>query len=349
MINGFRRLRQTARRLKNRFISTALILVYHRVTEVPSDPQLLCVAPEHFADQLEVLRQYYQPIQLHQMAKDLQNGVLPHHSIAVTFDDGYADNLYWGKPLLEQYDVPATIFVTTGHIGEQREFWWDELERLFLQPGSLPERLDLDVNGRMHQWELGQAAHYSQEAHKQYRGWNVLEEDDPSPRHHLYRSLCALLRPLTDKERWGILDELIVWTGKDLMGRQTHRALSPDEVLQLDAGDLIEVGSHTVRHPILSKLPIATQRDEIEGSKQHLEDIVGHPVVTFAYPYGSRFDYTSDTVAIVQKVGFICACSNFIDVVWKGSDRFQLPRVLVRDWGAEEFAERLHGYFNGSI
>jgi len=346
-IRGAGRLRQTARVFRNRFVSTTLILVYHRVNEVPSDPQLLCVAPERFAEHMEILRHRYQPIRLQLLLDAHQAGDLPRRSIAVTFDDGYADNLYNGKPPLERYDVPATVFVTTGHLGEQREFWWDELDRLLLQPGKLPERLDLNVHGRIHRWVLDQAACYNEETHQRYRGWNVLDDYDPGPRQHIYRSLCELLRSLTGKERKKVLCELRLWADTDSVGRQTHRTLFPDELLDLAAENLIEVGAHTVNHPILSNLPAAVQRIEIEGSKRHLEGILGHPVGAFAYPYGSRSDYTADTVKIVKDAGFKCACSNFVDVVWRGSNRFQLPRVLVRDWDGDEFASRLERWFRG--
>jgi peptidoglycan/xylan/chitin deacetylase (PgdA/CDA1 family) len=76
--------------------------------------------------------------------------------VAVTFDDGYADNLLNGKPLLECYDVPVTVFVTSGYVGAGREFWADELERLFLQPGTLRQELCLAIKGRTHQWDLGE-------------------------------------------------------------------------------------------------------------------------------------------------------------------------------------------------
>jgi peptidoglycan/xylan/chitin deacetylase (PgdA/CDA1 family) len=81
--------------------------------------------------------------------------------VVITFDDGYADNLHNAKPLLERYDIPATVFVTTGHIGHEREFWGDELDRLLLQPSTLPELLGLSINGSPYQWELGEVAHYT--------------------------------------------------------------------------------------------------------------------------------------------------------------------------------------------
>ena len=88
------RLRQAARRLKYRFASHALILMYHRVTELPNDPYLLAVTPKHFAEQLEVIRRYGVPMPLRQMVEALQNGKVPKRAVVVTFDDGYADNLH---------------------------------------------------------------------------------------------------------------------------------------------------------------------------------------------------------------------------------------------------------------
>ncbi len=83
--------------------------------------------------------------------------------IAVTFDDGYANNLHAAKPLLERFTVPATVFVAVGALEDPREFWWDELDGLLLQPGTLPDALQLHVNGRCLAWKLGDAAHYTRD------------------------------------------------------------------------------------------------------------------------------------------------------------------------------------------
>jgi peptidoglycan/xylan/chitin deacetylase (PgdA/CDA1 family) len=283
---------------------------------------------------------------LSNLVRRLKGGELARRAVVVTFDDGYADNLHQAKPLLERYDVPATIFVTSGYVQKEREFWWDELDRLLLQPGRLPEMLCLNVRS-ICQWGLGKAAHYSIEDYERYRGWHVEEKHTPTPRHHLYRSLCQLLRPLHEKERRRILDGLLEWAGAESMVRATHRVLSPDEVSQLAEGKLVEVGAHTVTHPILSLLPAAAQRIEIQQGKAFLEDIMGHPVISFSYPYGSRSVYTEETVSIVREAAFACACSNFTGFVGRRTDCYQMPRVLVRDWDGNEFASRMEEWFRG--
>ena len=86
--------------------------------------------------------------------------------------------------------------------------------------------------------------------------------------------------------------------------------------LLLANDNLIEIGAHTVNHPSLSSLPLKSQRHEILESKARLEDLVGSPVTSFAYPYGKRSDYSARTVALVQESGFTCACSNFPGLVY---------------------------------
>src|SRR4029453_10445718 len=184
--SGMRRLRQAARCLKNRFASRALILMYHRVTELPNDPYLLAVTPKHFAEQLEVIRRYGVPMRLRQMVEALKDGKVPRRAVVITFDDGYADNLYTAKPLLERYEIPATVFMTTGHIGCPHEFWWDELDRLLLQPGTLPARLELSLDCRAWQWELGEATTYTTADYQRDRNWHIEREDGPTPRHGLH-------------------------------------------------------------------------------------------------------------------------------------------------------------------
>lgn len=337
-IGGMDKLRIFARRLRHRFAPGGVILLYHRVAEVGSDPWSLCVTPRHFAEHLEVLRKHGHPVQLQQLAQTVRDGKRPHQQVAVTFDDGYADNLHNAKPLLEQYDIPATVFLTTGYIGQEREFWWDELDKLLLQPGTLPEALQLSVNGSIYRWELGESAHYSEDAHQHHRDWNAMGNDNPNPRHSLYRSLYQLLRPLVEGERRQVLDELLVWANAEPVSRSTHRLLTTAEVSTLEQGGAIEVGAHTVSHPFLSALPAAAQREEIKRSKASLEDIVGHSVRSFAYPYGN---YTAQTPTLVQEAGFACACSTVATSVRQRSNCFELPRVVVEDWDGEEFARRL--------
>lgn len=332
---------QTARHIRHRFEPHAIILLYHRVVELALDPQLLAVTPQHFAEHLDIVRRY-RPMRLQSLNRALSGGRLPRRAVVVTFDDGYADNLYNAKPLLERYDLPATVFVTAGQVGQTREFWWDDLERLVLQPGPLPERLELQVNGRVVRWEPGRAADGGEEAYQRYADWHIERRADPGPRQQLYRALYDLLHGLTAEERRTALDKLCAWAGADSAGRLTHRALTAAEVAQLADGDLLEVGAHTMTHSRLAALSIKQQQEEICRSKDQLEGILNRPVLSLAYPHGS---YTAETLGMVQDAGLACACSSDANAVWRNADRWQLPRVVMRNWDGDEFARWLGGWF----
>ena len=345
MLNRFTSLRRLRRRLQSQRWA-ALALLYHRVTELPLDPQRLCVTPQHFGEHLDVLVEH-STLESLEFIDRFRRGRLPSRAVVVTFDDGYADNLSNAKPILERYGVPATVFVTTGDMGGDREFWWDELERLLLQPGVLPEVIRLKCNGSEHRWELGPAARYTSDDYVRYAGWNVLQHNTPTPRHELYRSLCTLVRPLAASERGRLMDELLAAAGTQPARRASHRVLSPQELVDLAEGGLVEVGAHTVSHAQLSALPIDQQREEIGQSKTQLERILARPVSTFAYPYGSRLDYTSQTVTAVRAAGFTAACSNFPEGLSRRTDRFQLPRLIVSDTDGNAFEQRLVDALNG--
>jgi len=325
----------------HRFTPRVLVLLYHRVIDLSFDPQLLSVTPQHFDEHLEILHQFTQPMRLKDLASAIQTDKLPRRGVVITFDDGYIDNLQEAKPMLERYAIPATIFVTAGQLGSQDEFWWDELDRLLLQPGKLPETLYLRIHDGSHRWELNGATEYTEDDYMRYCGWHIDQSNDPTPRHKLYRSLYQLLHSMQQIERRRTIEKLQNWAGKDRWRRLSHRTLNADEVVLLAQGGLVEIGAHTMTHPMLATLPISLQREEISQSKACLEDLLDQPVDSFAYPHGS---YTDETITLIREAGFKYACSSDTDAVWRGEDPFKMPRVVVRDWDGDEFARWLKGW-----
>jgi peptidoglycan/xylan/chitin deacetylase (PgdA/CDA1 family) len=344
-IRGIGRLRRIVQPIANLFASRAIILLYHRVAELPSDPLLLAVTPQHFAEHLEVLRRRCCPTRLGGLEESLNGEKRVGKRVVVTFDDGYADNLVNAKPLLERYEVPATVFVTTGYITQNRTFWWDELESLMLGPHSLPETLRLCIAGEEYEWQLRPCANGNYAVSTQSR-WNILRPESATPRQLVYRSLQQLLRPLEEEARRSLLDDLHRWAGAGVIEAGPSVPLSNDEVIRLASGGLVEVGGHTVTHPVLSTISADAQFAEIHRSKLHLEEILGSPVASFAYPFGSRSDYTEETVAATRRAGYLRACSNFPGLVGPCTDPFQLPRFLVRDWDRDEFSGRLNNWLD---
>lgn len=326
-------------------VARALILVYHRVTPLDFDPEWLAVDPDRFAEQMEVLRRHYHVLSVSDLHRRMQNGNVPRKAVAVTFDDGYADNLLGARPLLERHDVPATVFVTTGKLDQESEFWWDELASVLLETPSLPDALSIEVNGERHAWSLRNGRDSAPMADAEGRSWNVLHKTPPTPRQRAYQELAAIVRPLDAAAQESVMCHLAEWAGIRRTVRATHRPLTREEVVRLDAGGVVEVGAHTVTHPVLSARPGEAQQQEIRLSKRHLEDILGRPVGLFAYPFGARADYTAESVRIVQESGFACACSNFEGWVREGTSAYELPRYLVRDWDGDAFARKLHAWY----
>jgi peptidoglycan/xylan/chitin deacetylase (PgdA/CDA1 family) len=348
-VPGLGRAKSISRKWRNRLSPGALILLYHRVAEVESDPQQLQVSESNFGAHLQVIKEIATPISLQELVTNLRSGKVTSRSVVVTFDDGAADNLLAAKPILEHEDIPATIFISTGYMKTAREYWWDEVERLVLQPGDLPATLTLTIKGKDYDWDLSAHTNYSKPDYNAHSRWHATRGDEPTLRHQLYAGLISILYPLAPDERIRQLDYLKQWAGDVTVSRDTHRPLTAEEVKQLAAGRHIEIGAHTVSHSMLAALPASVQRDEIAQSKADLEEILGFPVRSFAYPFGTLSDYTSETVSLVRQLGFDCACSNFKDLVQPGDDLFQLPRLIVRDWTAAEFANRVEGWFRGEM
>lgn len=317
--------------------SRHLVLMYHRIAHLEIDPWGLAVTPENFSEHLSIIKKHAQPISLTDFYKYRKAGQLPERSVVITFDDGYTDNLYNAKPIIDRHQVPASVFVATGYCERYREFWWDELENVLFQTRSLPEKLTLKLDGKKHIWGLGKAISYTDQDKKKDRSMRAWDAQ-PDTRMQLYHSIWSKLINLPALEIERALDEIIKWANFDPEPRSLYRPMEPDELIDLESSGWIEVGAHTVNHVALARHPIKIQELEISQSKKYLENILGHSIQTFTYPFGN---YDRDTISIVKKAGFDCACTTVEETVWKGSDRYLLPRFGVWDMKGKEFENQL--------
>ena len=318
-----------------------MILLYHRVASLDLDPWRLAVSPRHFAEHLEVLRRHRRPVSLADLCARVAGRGSTRALVAVTVDDGYADNVDAALPLLERHDVPATFFVVSGGLGDGREFWWDALERLVLGAGRLPAELTLRIDDTAHRWLLAEDAEWSPARRDDHRGWRAWTGEAPTRRHALYRALHAQLAPLDPVARDDTLDHLHVWAGVDTRARPTHRRLDPGEVQRLATPHLADIGAHSVTHARLSSLSADVQATEIDGGRHQLEELTGRPVLDFAYPFGKAGDFTAETVRLVREAGFRSACGNTIGPVTREIPPFALPRIHMDDCDGDELARRL--------
>lgn len=338
------RLGRAARGLWRRLRGRSLILMYHRVADLEADPFGIAVSPGHFAEQMEVLRRRARPMPLRDLARAVGRNRIPGRAVAVTFDDGYADNLHAARPVLERLDVPATAFIVGGSIGSERGYWWDELEDIVLGPGELPRELRLDLGGERYCAELGDGARYTEEAARAHRGWRChAAAEDPSPRHRLFRALAPRLQRLPHAAQSRALGELRAWAGGAPAGRADRRVLTEAELARLGAGTLVEVGAHTHHHTMLAPQAVDEQRREMAAGRAWLEERLGRRVESLSYPYGS---YSDETLAIVRDLGFASACCSRAWPIWRYEHAHELPRLTVGDWDGDQFARRLGAWLD---
>ncbi len=303
--------------------------MYHRFAEGLVDPWELCVAPENVAAHLRLLTQRYRVVSLAQLARELRSGQLTPRTVAVTIDDGYADNLSLGAPLLAQFGIPATLFVTTNAIDATREFWWDELERLILAPEELPPLFELSLHGAKHSWRTGDAARVSPDHRARHAKWRA-HEPPPTPRHAMYRELWTMLYEMPSVQKWDVLEALREWSGARVDVRPSHRTLTRAELERVAQTKGMHIGAHGVTHDALVSCNDREQYDEIATSKRLLEEWLGQEVFSFAYPNGA---YDDRARATVRELGFAVACTTHASGVSANSPLDELPRVGVRNWG----------------
>ena len=287
------------------------ILMYHRIVAqldplFPGEPDAA-----RFVQHLDYLKQCFTIIPLREAVQMLAEDRLPARAACLTFDDGYADNAEVALPIMQAHGVSATVFVATGFLDGGR-MWNDSVIELVRRA---PLDLDLRPLG------LGQ-----------------FKLDSHAARSAAIGTLLEALKYLPIAERQAKVDAMVAHTGVTL---PTDLMMRSEQVAQLHRSG-IDIGGHTVNHPIVARMDAAAARAEIAGGKAALESITGAPVRTFAYPNGRPGrDYLAEHVEIVRSVGFEAAVSTSPGAAASGADLLQLPRFTPWDRGQLAFTARM--------
>lgn len=308
--------------------NSPIVLLYHRVANDPIDSQLLAVSPDNFEDHLKELADKYRVVPLRQILAEALSGSISPNTVALTFDDGYADNLINALPLLEKYGMHATIFVTSGMVGSDREFWWDALERIFVTCPNLPSDLKVAWSGGT--FDLGLTT--------------------PQQKLKAMDELGAFLREQPHEEIAPFIDALYDWAGlTSKQARPSHLIVNNEQLNQLAASPSIEIGSHTITHTKLSSLSLQKQQYEIRHSRQQLENIIKKPVRLLSYPFGAKGDYTNETMSISAEEGYEAGIANIQGPIKLPIDMYAVPRILVRNWSRQQFTAWLSDSCNNRL
>jgi peptidoglycan/xylan/chitin deacetylase (PgdA/CDA1 family) len=288
------------------------ILAYHRVLPEP-DP-LLRGEPgaAEFERRMRWVKANFNVLSLGEAVRALREDRLPRRALSITFDDGYADNYKVALSILLDLRLPATFFVATGFLDGGCMFNDVAIEALRAAPG--PE-LDLD--------DLGLGRH-------------ALGSDEQ--RSRAIDRILARLKYFELSRRSEVAREVARRAGARV---RTDLMMTTEQVRALHAAGM-EIGAHTVTHPILAEVADQRARDEMEASRARLEEITGAPVRLFAYPSGKPVrDYRRAHADLARELGFEAAVSSAWGAARPGNDLFQLPRFTPWDRGNFRFGLRL--------
>jgi peptidoglycan/xylan/chitin deacetylase (PgdA/CDA1 family) len=253
-----------------------------------------------FEAQLDFLGRHFDVVPLAAIVDAVRGGWrLPDRAVVITFDDGYRDNLTQAWPALTARRMPATVFVTVGDIQGGGKLWWDRLAAAVraAPAGSSTGAVGLEAPVET----LDDAASRRRVFDRLREAWKLKPWREV--REHLQR--C--------ESEWG----------GDADGEE--RLLAPEEVVRL-AGEGCEIGSHTLDHPVLSRLEPDEVREQVSGSRRRLERLIQMPVRFFSYPNGKRDDVTGGVVEAVREAGYEGAVSTIEGRVSRRSDPFLLER-----------------------
>ncbi len=295
------------------------ILKYHQVLPM-GDP--LCagtISSEIFCGQVDWLVKNMTVLSATEAFEGLESGTLPDRAVLLTFDDGYASNLEYIVPVLQKYGVSGLFFISSGHLGEH--LLWDDRIKWVVQE-SRQTALDLSS-----------------------RGLGVYSLIDVTQKRLAYESICNSLKYMPLKYRQELVDAVESLSG--IVSAKRAVMLDETQVREMISSGM-EIGAHTVSHPILTQETLDEARWNIEEDKRRLEQVTGKEALFFSYPNGTpNRDYDLNHTSMVKAAGFKAAVSTAQGVAATGMDLMQLPRFSLWPHQPEVYSSRvISSYFS---
>lgn len=295
------------------------ILTYHRVND-EYDAFFPAVPVRVFAEQMDYLAHQCHVLSLEEAVARLLRRDVPENAVVITFDDGYRDNYLNAFPVLQQLSLPATIFLATDAIDGNAPLWHDRVFAAFRKTRQRELRNYFPGSG-------GTSYALSSVGDKLA----------------VQRRVLAFLRTLdvTDRDAW--IERLMDRLGVEEPEPDPRLMLAWSEIKEM-ASHGIAFGSHTMSHPILSRLAPERLRAEILGSKKAIESQLGVEVSAFAYPNGTQDDFTPTAKEMVRECGYQCGVTTIFGTNGEGQDVYELRRGGPWERHLPTFAVKLSWY-----
>ena len=261
--------------------------------------------------QMELLDKYFNVLPLAVALEKVKTGQLPSRAVCITFDDGYADNYLNALPILEKYNHKATFFIASGYLNGGL-MWNDKVIESVRRVSS--EKLDLtDI------------------------GLEVYDVSDQQQKSEVAQQIIQNIKHMEMDKRQALADQIAA----EIVNMPTDLMMTDEQLIKLHQAGM-EIGGHTVTHPIMSTLDKQTIDQELKSNKQTLEQLLKIKIRFFAYPNGKPgVDYKSEQIEQVKAQGYQAALSTQWGVVDKKADFFQLPRFTPWDKHPIKFMLRM--------
>lgn len=289
------------------------ILLYHGVTRVQSDGienfSKKHITSDEFASDLDYLKKYCSVLSMDELVDFHQRkNSPPKNTVVITFDDGFANNHEVAAPILDDFSLPATFYISAGMIGTTELFWVDQIEDC-LNKTEVPK-----VTLRWGEKD------------------NVFSIGDQTSRINAVSSIKDYCKSAPASQKDAVINALIEQTKVEptLGETENYRIMNWEQVCSLDNHHLFTIGGHSMYHNILGNLSEADAKAEIEGSISLIKQKTGTDQRHYAYPEGQPHHYTEHTIKILKNNGIICCPSAFPGVNSVSDNLFHLRRIIVR-------------------